>query len=233
MNGNWFPWCEGVNGNQPGEYVAAWRHVHDIFTAVGATNATWVWCPNVDPEQRHAADLAAPLPGRRLRRLDLPRRLQLGQPAAELSFNELFKPTYDAITDTIAPRKPMIIGEIGSTEYGRLQGASGSPTCSRRCPTASRRSAACCSSTSSTTAWTGRSRPARRHRRLRGRHRRLPLPGQRLRGAERAERPPRARLSRVQRAMPSSAPARRASCVERPAERVGDAIGDAVARAGT
>ena len=48
MNGNWFPWGEGVNGNQPGEYVAAWRHVHDIFTAVGATNATWVWCPNVD-----------------------------------------------------------------------------------------------------------------------------------------------------------------------------------------
>ena len=49
MNGNWFPWSEGVNGNQPGEYVAAWRHVHDIFTAVGATNVTWVWCPNVDP----------------------------------------------------------------------------------------------------------------------------------------------------------------------------------------
>ncbi|MBS1863384.1 MAG: hypothetical protein JSS68_16930, partial [Actinobacteria bacterium] len=41
MNGNWFPWAEGVNGNNPGEYVAAWRHVHDIFTQVGATNATW------------------------------------------------------------------------------------------------------------------------------------------------------------------------------------------------
>ncbi len=35
----------GVNGDQPGEFVAAWRHVHDIFTSVGATNATWVWCP--------------------------------------------------------------------------------------------------------------------------------------------------------------------------------------------
>ena len=32
MNGDWFPWSEGVNGNQSGEYVAAWRHVHDIFT---------------------------------------------------------------------------------------------------------------------------------------------------------------------------------------------------------
>ena len=50
MNGDWFPWSEGVNGNPSGEYVAAWRHVHDIFAAVGATNVTWVWCPFVDPK---------------------------------------------------------------------------------------------------------------------------------------------------------------------------------------
>ena len=62
MNGNWFPWSEGVNGNQPGEYVAAWRHVHDIFTQVGATNATWVWCPNVDPASK-LHDLASLYPG--------------------------------------------------------------------------------------------------------------------------------------------------------------------------
>ncbi|HYG96563.1 MAG TPA: Ig-like domain-containing protein, partial [Solirubrobacterales bacterium] len=53
MNGQWFAWHEGVNGNKTGESVAAWRHVHDIFTEVGATNATWVWCPNVDPEGHH------------------------------------------------------------------------------------------------------------------------------------------------------------------------------------
>src|SRR4029078_8442886 len=48
MNGNWqFPWSEQINGNKPGEYIKAWRHVHDIFTSLGATNATWVWCPNV------------------------------------------------------------------------------------------------------------------------------------------------------------------------------------------
>ncbi len=42
MNGNWYPW--GVaNGNKPHQYVQAWRHVHDIFTQVGATNVTWVW----------------------------------------------------------------------------------------------------------------------------------------------------------------------------------------------
>jgi hypothetical protein len=30
----------------PGAYVAAWRHIHAIFTARGVTNVAWVWCPN-------------------------------------------------------------------------------------------------------------------------------------------------------------------------------------------
>jgi beta-mannanase len=46
MNGNWYPWGAGVNGNTTGQYVQMWRHVHDIFTGVGATNVTWVWCVN-------------------------------------------------------------------------------------------------------------------------------------------------------------------------------------------
>lgn len=48
MNGNWNPWSEQVNGNRPGQYVLAWKHVHDIFRAQGATNVTWVWSPNVE-----------------------------------------------------------------------------------------------------------------------------------------------------------------------------------------
>lgn len=47
MNGNWYPWAEGINGNRSGDYVAAWRHVHDLFGAAGATNVEWVWNPNV------------------------------------------------------------------------------------------------------------------------------------------------------------------------------------------
>jgi mannan endo-1,4-beta-mannosidase len=46
MNGYWYPWCETVNGNRPGDYVKAWRHIHDLFRAAGATNVTWVWSPN-------------------------------------------------------------------------------------------------------------------------------------------------------------------------------------------
>jgi hypothetical protein len=48
MNGNWFSWSEGVNGNQSGEYVQAWRHVHDIFASREVTNVTWVWSPNIE-----------------------------------------------------------------------------------------------------------------------------------------------------------------------------------------
>jgi Glycosyl hydrolase family 26 len=45
MNGNWYPWCGTVNANTPVDYIDAWRHLHDIFAAAGATNARWVWSP--------------------------------------------------------------------------------------------------------------------------------------------------------------------------------------------
>jgi len=47
MNGDWYPWAEGVNSNGAGSYVAAWKHVHDVLLAQGATNVSWVWSPNV------------------------------------------------------------------------------------------------------------------------------------------------------------------------------------------
>ena len=78
MNANWFPWGVGVGGNTSAQYVQAWQHVHDIFTSVGATNVTWVWCPNVDPAGKYAP-LASVYPGDGVRRLDRPRRLQLGR----------------------------------------------------------------------------------------------------------------------------------------------------------
>jgi hypothetical protein len=46
MNGNWYPWGLKVNGNKPGQYVAAWQHVHDRFTALGVTDVSWMWAPN-------------------------------------------------------------------------------------------------------------------------------------------------------------------------------------------
>ncbi len=30
----------------PANYIAAWRHIHNVFAAEGVTNVAWVWCPN-------------------------------------------------------------------------------------------------------------------------------------------------------------------------------------------
>jgi hypothetical protein len=54
MNGNWYPWsgCATVSGkftcssSAASEYVAAWKHVYNLFKANGASNVIWVWCAN-------------------------------------------------------------------------------------------------------------------------------------------------------------------------------------------
>ena len=126
MNGNWFAWMEGVNGNQPGESVAAWRHVHDIFTQVGATNATWVWCPNIDPDGQ-LGDLASLYPGDQYVDWTGLDGYNWGtHPARDdvwRSFDDLYRSTYDYITQTLAPTKPLAIAEIGSTEHGGSKSA--------------------------------------------------------------------------------------------------------------
>ena len=44
MNGDWnWPWLN----RPPKEYIAAWRRVVSRFRRLGATNAEWVWSPNV------------------------------------------------------------------------------------------------------------------------------------------------------------------------------------------
>ena len=51
MNGNWYPWDGSHNGANLAAtttFIAAYRHIHDLFVAAGATNALWVFCPNVD-----------------------------------------------------------------------------------------------------------------------------------------------------------------------------------------
>jgi mannan endo-1,4-beta-mannosidase len=45
MNGFWYPW--GTRQNAPKDFVAAWRHIHQVFETAGATNVIWTWTPNV------------------------------------------------------------------------------------------------------------------------------------------------------------------------------------------
>jgi hypothetical protein len=41
MNGSWYPW--GAGHVPPQVFIAAWRHIVDVFRAQGARNVTWLW----------------------------------------------------------------------------------------------------------------------------------------------------------------------------------------------
>ena len=45
MNADWYSWSSGRTS--PAVFVAAWRHIHDLFVADGAGNVTWLWTVNV------------------------------------------------------------------------------------------------------------------------------------------------------------------------------------------
>jgi Glycosyl hydrolase family 26 len=113
MNSSSFPWSVQSNGADPSLYVAAWRHVHRIFERVGARNATWVWCPNAEPEHDPAA-LTALYPGSAY--VDWTCLDGYNNAAPWRSFASIFGADYAAITQRIAPGKPMIVGETASTE---------------------------------------------------------------------------------------------------------------------
>jgi Glycosyl hydrolase family 26/Bacterial Ig domain len=125
MNGKWFPWHEGVNGNQPGEFVTSWRHVHDIFTEVGATNVTWVWCPNV--EYSGSTPFSEVYPGNAYvdwTGLDgYNRGTNPVAPEGWKSFSQVYRSSYNAIAGSIAPGKPLMVGEVASSEYGGSKSA--------------------------------------------------------------------------------------------------------------
>jgi len=62
MNASWYPWGSGVGRNTAADYVAAYRHVHDVVAAAGASNVTWVWSPALI-DRKAPGDLAALYPG--------------------------------------------------------------------------------------------------------------------------------------------------------------------------
>jgi Glycosyl hydrolase family 26 len=116
MNGDWSPWCAGVNGNSAADYVAAWRHVHDRFADAGASNVRWVWCPNVVT----ATPMADLYPGDAY--VDWVAldgyNWGSGMPWGSTwrSFTQVFQDSYAELTTITG--KPMMIAETGSAEKG-------------------------------------------------------------------------------------------------------------------
>ncbi|MBF4624762.1 glycoside hydrolase family 26 protein [Clavibacter sp. VKM Ac-2872] len=117
MNGNWYPWSDGVNGNAPGSYVQAWKHVHDLVVAQGATNVKWVWSPNVP--YPGSTDLASLYPGSDQVDVVSLDGYNWGATAGQrwTAPADLFGPGIAQLR-AVAPGKPLIVGEVASSETG-------------------------------------------------------------------------------------------------------------------
>ncbi len=144
MNGWWqFPWGtalnpvtgRAINNNTPQDYISMWKHVHDIFAKVGANNVTWVWCPNISGGNQ-TVPMSNLYPGDNYvdwtcmdgYNKDLTMvTFSDGHKEMKywLTFDQVFsgsayngnKNSYKEIT-TLAPSKPIILGEWASDESG-------------------------------------------------------------------------------------------------------------------
>jgi beta-mannanase len=117
MNGSWFKPYGPESADSPELYKSVWRRFHDIAEAAGATNITWVWCPNVSFSG--STSLSALYPGNAY--VDWTcmdgynRGTNSSSPEGWRTFSQIFSQTYSEVL-VIAPSKPIMVGEVGSTE---------------------------------------------------------------------------------------------------------------------
>jgi hypothetical protein len=115
MNGAWFAW-----GRSP-DFVAAWRHFHDVVVAQGATNVTWTWITNSiwsDPESNptpyYPGDAYVDWVG-----IDSYNwGLNPAQPDKWRNPDQTITPTLSIVDGLTGGGKPVAIVEEASSEYG-------------------------------------------------------------------------------------------------------------------
>lgn len=118
MNGNWSTWDGSHNGKSSAVYIAAYRHLHDVLVAGGATNIVWVWCPNVESEPRVAWNEAlAYYPGDAYVDWTCVDGYNWGTTNGSgwQNFEQVFRGIY---AELATKQKPIMIGEMASTESG-------------------------------------------------------------------------------------------------------------------
>jgi len=123
MDGNYYPWGYNANGNtNPADFVAAWRHVVDIFRKAGATKVQFVWCQRANDQKIIDGNTNGQ------KNSDLLRQLYPGDDYVDWialdgyvsyknnwrSLQDEFQPSYDLLTNLSA--RPMIFYEVGATE---------------------------------------------------------------------------------------------------------------------
>ena len=116
FNGNWYPW--GTTGTTAADFVAAWQHIHKLFTAEGATNVIWIWDPN-DIYPVSSVQLAQYYPGDAY--VNWVGVTGYWTQAGPNTYGSLYLPTLEEIRGFT--EKPFIIAET-SVEAGSNQSAS-------------------------------------------------------------------------------------------------------------
>jgi mannan endo-1,4-beta-mannosidase len=117
MDGNWYPWGYSVNGNtNPADFVAAWKHIVDIFRQAGATNVQFVYCQS----SRRQTQIN--------NQIDILKQAYPGDAYVDWialdgyansrnnwrSLKDQFQPSYDLLTSLSS--RPMIFYEVGAAE---------------------------------------------------------------------------------------------------------------------
>jgi hypothetical protein len=119
MNGDWSPWSGAQNGSNADKYLAAYKHIHDLFRTAGANNVVWLWCPNVTDEPRATWNQALNYyPGDDYvdwTCVDGYNWGSSGGGGGWQSFKQVFAGIYSKLA---TKNKPIMIGEMASAEVG-------------------------------------------------------------------------------------------------------------------
>lgn len=110
MNNPQYPWSEQA-GNTSADFVAAWRHLWNIFREEGARNVLWVWSPRGQlPAEFYPGGAYVDWIGTGV--------FNYGSYApggAWQTFESLYTPIYQS---ALVYDKPIMIAELGSTSLG-------------------------------------------------------------------------------------------------------------------
>jgi hypothetical protein len=118
MNGDWSPWGGAQNGSSATKYLQAYKHIHDLFAAAGATNVVWLWCPNVTDEPADSWNAALNYyPGDDYVDWTCVDGYNWGNTGGGgwQSFEKVFARIYPKL---LTKAKPIMIGEMASAEAG-------------------------------------------------------------------------------------------------------------------
>jgi glycosyl hydrolase family 26 len=111
MNGSWYAWSGPKNGDNPAGYVECWKYIRKIFDDEGADNVSWVWSVNWNSQPDTADNgYAAYYPGDKFVDWVAISGYNLHHEAPAKLFDRLYQ--------EYASRKPMMISEVGSVDYG-------------------------------------------------------------------------------------------------------------------